>query len=193
MWYLHGVVDSGCPSSMMYICHDVLPEDFSFQPYNRGIMFTSKLLTLVFVVQPSKILLGMKKRGFGMGRWNGFGGKVQPGETIEEAAKRELWEESCLTVNTLEKIGQIKFEFVGSTELFDVHVFHTDHFIGEPAESEEMRPQWFELEKIPFDGMWPDDIYWLPLLLKKKKFLGYFKFEGYDKILEYTLEEVEHV
>ncbi|KAM4632275.1 oxidized purine nucleoside triphosphate hydrolase [Discoglossus pictus] len=154
-------------------------------------MFTSKLLTLVLVVQPEKILLGMKKRGFGAGRWNGFGGKVQTGETIEAAARRELWEESGLTVDTLQKIGRIKFEFVGSTELMDVHIFRADDFSGEPTESEEMRPQWFDLEKIPFDGMWPDDIYWMPLLLQKKKFLGYFKFEGHDLILDYTLEQVE--
>lgn len=48
--------------------------------YITGTMFTNKLLTLV--------LLGMKKRGFGAGKWNGFGGKVQPGETIEEAARQ---------------------------------------------------------------------------------------------------------
>lgn len=48
----------------------------------------NKLYTLTFVVDAGKILLGMKKRGFGAGRWNGFGGKVDPGESIEEAAKR---------------------------------------------------------------------------------------------------------
>uniref|UniRef100_A0A8C4XHA0 Oxidized purine nucleoside triphosphate hydrolase n=1 Tax=Erpetoichthys calabaricus TaxID=27687 RepID=A0A8C4XHA0_ERPCA len=99
-------------------------------------MFTNKLLTLVLVVQPGRVLLGMKKRGFGAGRWNGFGGKVQPGETIEQAAKRELFEESSLTCDTLEKIGQIKFEFVGETEIMDVHIFRADTYQGEPAESE---------------------------------------------------------
>lgn len=49
---------------------------------------SSKLLTLVLVVQPGRVLLGMKKRGFGAGKWNGFGGKVQPGETIEDGARR---------------------------------------------------------------------------------------------------------
>lgn len=52
------------------------------------VMLTNKLLTLVLVVQPGRVLLGMKKRGFGAGKWNGFGGKVQPGETIEQAARR---------------------------------------------------------------------------------------------------------
>ncbi|KAM6196845.1 oxidized purine nucleoside triphosphate hydrolase isoform 2-T2 [Sarcoramphus papa] len=53
-----------------------------------GAMCTSRLFTLVLVVQPPRVLLGMKKRGFGAGLWNGFGGKVQPGESIEEAARR---------------------------------------------------------------------------------------------------------
>ncbi|KAJ8251135.1 hypothetical protein GJAV_G00217690 [Gymnothorax javanicus] len=156
-------------------------------------MLTSKLLTLVLVVQPGRVLLGMKKRGFGMGKWNGFGGKVQPGETIEEAARRELLEESSLTVDTLVKIGNIKFEFVGETELLDVHVFRADSFSGDPTESDEMRPQWFDLESIPFDQMWADDRLWFPLLLKKKKFLGYFKFEGHDLILDHKLEEVDDI
>lgn len=37
-----------------------------------------------------KVLLGLKKRGLGVDKWNGFGGKLEPGETIEEAAKREM-------------------------------------------------------------------------------------------------------
>ena len=48
----------------------------------------NKLLTLVMIMKNDKILLGMKKRGFGVNRWNGFGGKLQPGESILDAAKR---------------------------------------------------------------------------------------------------------
>ena len=51
-------------------------------------MTQNKLLTLVLVCNADKVLLGMKKRGFGEGRWNGFGGKVETGETIPEAAVR---------------------------------------------------------------------------------------------------------
>uniref|UniRef100_A0A669QC00 Oxidized purine nucleoside triphosphate hydrolase n=1 Tax=Phasianus colchicus TaxID=9054 RepID=A0A669QC00_PHACC len=77
-------------------------------------MSASRLFTLVLVVQPPRVLLGMKKRGFGAGLWNGFGGKVQPGESIEDAARRELLEESGLTVDTLQKMGQITFEFIAA-------------------------------------------------------------------------------
>ncbi|XP_077590054.1 oxidized purine nucleoside triphosphate hydrolase isoform X2 [Stigmatopora nigra] len=156
-------------------------------------MLSPKVLTLVLVVQPGKVLLGMKKRGFGVGRWNGFGGKVQIGETVEEGARRELLEESCLTVETLEKVGNIKFEFVGETQLLDVHIFRADSYIGEPMETEEMRPQWFDCDQIPFDQMWPDDKLWFPLFLQKKKFVGYFHFQGHDVILSQKLDEVKEL
>ncbi|XP_063564419.1 oxidized purine nucleoside triphosphate hydrolase isoform X2 [Gorilla gorilla gorilla] len=99
-------------------------------------MGASRLYTLVLVLQPQRVLLGMKKRGFGAGRWNGFGGKVQEGETIEDGARRELQEESGLTVDALHKVGQIVFEFVGEPELMDVHVFCTDSVQGTPVESD---------------------------------------------------------
>ncbi|XP_076865331.1 oxidized purine nucleoside triphosphate hydrolase [Brachyhypopomus gauderio] len=154
-------------------------------------MFTRKLLTLVLVVQPGRVLLGMKKRGFGAGKWNGFGGKVQSGETIEQAARRELLEESGLTVDTLHKIGNITFEFVGETELLDVHIFRANTYTGQPIESEEMRPRWFDVDKIPFPEMWADDVLWFPLLLQNRKFLGYFKFQGHDVIVDHKLDEVQ--
>ena len=48
-----------------------------------------KVTTLVVVHDDEKILLGYKKRGFGAGRWNGFGGKLNDGETLEQAAHRD--------------------------------------------------------------------------------------------------------
>ena len=38
-----------------------------------------KLLSLVYVRRGTQILLGLKKRGFGQGKWNGFGGKLEEG------------------------------------------------------------------------------------------------------------------
>jgi 8-oxo-dGTP diphosphatase/2-hydroxy-dATP diphosphatase len=52
-----------------------------------------KLYTLVFVKDSStkKILLGLKKRGFGMNKWNGFGGKLETNETFLECAERYIF------------------------------------------------------------------------------------------------------
>jgi len=151
-----------------------------------------KVLTLCLLKKGERVLLGMKKRGFGSGRWNGFGGKVQEGETIEEGAIRELHEECGLVVNQLEKFGQLDFEFHDNRgHILEVHLYKVGEFQGKPVESEEMLPRWFRISKIPFARMWPDDKFWFPLFLEDKKFLGNFLFGEQDSILEHKLIEVD--
>jgi 8-oxo-dGTP diphosphatase / 2-hydroxy-dATP diphosphatase len=147
-----------------------------------------KILTLCIVHDQSRVLLGMKKRGFGEGRWNGFGGKVESGERIEAAAKRELLEEVGIRAAKVEKFGKINFKFKDDPVVLEVNIFKTSDFEGKPTESDEMKPKWFHVDKIPFDKMWPDDKYWLPHLLAGKKIKGKFVFQGQDKILDYKLE-----
>ncbi|MEK7649491.1 MAG: 8-oxo-dGTP diphosphatase [Patescibacteria group bacterium] len=136
-----------------------------------------KILTLCIVEKTGQILLGMKKRGFGEGRWNGFGGKVELSEAIEESAKREVREEAGIEPTELEERGVLDFEFQNDPKILEVHIFQVIAWKGVPKESEEMEPQWFDIEKIPFDQMWPDDRYWLPLFLEGKKFGGKFIFD----------------
>ena len=152
-----------------------------------------KILTLCIIHQHSKVLLGMKKRGFGVGRWNGFGGKVQKGETIEEAALREIKEEAGITAMGMERRGIIDFEFKGNPEILEVHIFKSEKIQGKLQESEEMKPRWFHVDEIPFTNMWPDDIHWFPLFLENKKFRGKFLFDDSDNILEMKLDEVTEI
>lgn len=152
-----------------------------------------KVLTLCLVHEHPRLLLGMKKRGFGAGRWNGFGGKVEPGETIEQAAKREIMEEAGIIVGGIEKFGLVDFEFEGNPEILEIHMFKVMDFSGEPVETEEMKPRWFDVGEIPFSDMWPDDKYWLPLFLEGKKFKGKFFFGAEDAILSYELMETDSV
>lgn len=152
---------------------------------------SKKVTTLCFVHTDAEILLGMKKRGFGEGKWNGFGGKVAANETIEEAAKRELFEESGITAHELEKRGVVEFEFQGNPEIIEMHVFRATRHEGEPKESEEMRPRWFQHHEIPYTAMWPDDSIWLKHFLAGERFAGYFLFQGNDTILKHTLKIFE--
>lgn len=147
-----------------------------------------KILTLCLVKKNEMILLGMKKRGFGEGRWNGFGGKVEEGETIIEAAIREMKEESGLKVEELEEKGILLFKFLDTGKFLEVHVFDVLKYSGEMTETEEMNPKWFNVEEIPFEKMWADDIYWMPLFLNGDKFNGEFVFEDNDKLLNYNLK-----
>ena len=157
-------------------------------------MKKKKLMTLCIIHQHPRILLGMKKRGFGEGRWNGFGGKVQKGEDIETATKREVSEEVGITLLDLEKRGILQFEFQeGFEEMFEVHVYKTEKFSGEPKEGEEMKPRWFHVDEIPFNSMWSDDIHWFPFFLENKKFKGKFLFDEKDKVLEKEVKEVNEL
>lgn len=147
-----------------------------------------KILTLLIIQKDGKILLGMKKRGFGMGKWNGFGGKVDEGETIEEAAKRELFEEAGITVNAMENVGILDFSWHGKeNEVLEANIFKATDFSGEPQETEEMKPQWFLVNEIPFEKMWSDDKYWLPMFLENKKFKGKFIFDEKNQVVKYEL------
>ena len=149
-----------------------------------------KITTLLMIHDDQKILLGLKKRGFAEGRWNGFGGKVNPGEDIGSAAMREVGEEIGVKPLDMKKRGVFTFEFEGNPELLEMHLFSATKFEGEPSEGEEMKPRWYKFDEIPFDKMWPDDRYWFPLLFAGKNFNAYFKFRGHDEILEHKIEEV---
>lgn len=153
---------------------------------------THKLLTLVIVRRGEEILLGMKKRGFGAGRWNGFGGKVEEGETVEAAARRETKEECDITLTKMEELGVHEFEFSHDRgNVLEVHTFRGDTWEGEPIETEEMKPKWYSVDAIPYDEMWPDDRYWIPLFLENKKFRTKFLFGEKDQVLEQDIQVVD--
>lgn len=145
--------------------------------------------TLVFLVKKEgeeirEICLAMKKRGFGAGRWNGAGGKVEAGEGIVDGAIRETQEEIGVSVRDPKQVAELTFHFPHKPEWDQfVHAYFAERWEGEPAESEEMRPEWFSLSDIPYDDMWPTDPFWLPLVLSGKKVSATFYFGEGDTIL----------
>lgn len=149
--------------------------------------------TLMFLIDGNKVLLAMKKRGFGEGKWNGVGGKPNEGETIEQAAIRETEEEIGVKVKNLEQVGTLDFYFPAVPKEKDwnqqVVVFFAKEWDGEPVETEEMKPEWFDRESLPFDEMWVDDKIWLPKVLKGKKIKAEFTFDKDQNIEFYELED----
>lgn len=145
--------------------------------------------TLLFVVSAGRILLIRKKHGLGAGKINGPGGRLEPGETWLQAAIREVEEELCVTPEGIQQAGELRFQFVDGYSI-DVRVYRANHCSGEPRETDEATPLWCSVDDIPYAEMWADDIFWVPLLLKRTPFTGRFVFSGYE-LLDHRLETIE--
>ena len=156
--------------------------------YRETLTKPLKQVTLCLLVKDNKVLLAMKKRGFGKGRWNGVGGKPEQGETIEEALLRETQEEIEVTPTSYHQVATLNFYFPPQPDLNQqVHVFLVDEWEGEPTETEEMKPKWFGKDEIPFDSMWSGDIHWLPVVLKGVALKGEFMFKEGDELSDFEL------
>ncbi|OQW97683.1 MAG: NUDIX hydrolase [Verrucomicrobia bacterium A1] len=142
--------------------------------------------TLLFVRQRGEILLIEKKRGLGAGKVNAPGGRIEPGETDEAAAVREVEEEVCITPHPPVERGSLKFQFVDGFSI-SASVFTSDGFTGVPRETDEAVPMWVDERSIPYERMWADDRIWVPHMLAGRRFDGRFLFDG-DAMLDYRLE-----
>ncbi len=123
---------------------------------------------LAFLRRNDEILLAMKKRGLGEGKWNGAGGKVTANETVEQALVRESQEEICVTPTAYAKVAYHVFTLNADTDKpfqMLVHTYIVTKWRGEPTESEEMAPKWFKIANIPYEDMWESDTLWLPKVL----------------------------
>lgn len=149
--------------------------------------------TLCLLRKNNQILLAMKKKGFGEGKYNGVGGKLEEDETPEQAMIRETEEEIKVTPTKYEKVGIISFdEFYKNEKIrLTFHLYMVYEWIGEPTETDEMKPNWFDMDKIPYDTMFPDDKYWLPLVLEGKKIKAYFDFDEDWNVLSKSIEDLE--
>ncbi len=133
--------------------------------------------TLLFIVREDEILLIKKKRGHGMGKINGPGGKIDPGETPLQGAIRETYEELCIHVKDARKVAELCFEMSDYPNLL-CHVFLASEYTGTPTETAEAIPLWTKISEIPYDQMWEDDQYWLPRILAGETLVGKFRFNA---------------
>lgn len=137
----------------------------------------------------------MKKRGFGAGKWNGVGGKIEQGESVEDALVRESVEEVSMKPVSWTKVAELDFIQDAETDPWHmyVHAYISEEWEGEPTESDEMKPEWYDLSTIPYEQMWEDDEFWLPQVLSGKLIIGKFIFNQNDKLTSHDITEVNEL
>lgn len=147
-----------------------------------------------YIQKDDKILLGVRKKvSYGLGEQliAGIGGKLEQGETNEKALRREVKEEIGVTVTSYEYRGQTTFLFPHKPKWNQkVAEFVISSWSGEPTETEEIKPLWFNKNALPKDRMWPDNLLTIPLMLAGKTINGVFLYNEDGTIEEYILEEV---
>ena len=139
---------------------------------------------LVYIINDHKVCLGQKLRGINQGKWTGIGGKLEAGEDWTTCAIRECKEEiNCQLKPELLKL-HARLEFVNQVNTWKVRVFLTHQAGLMPQSTEEIKPQWFNLNQVPYHLTPQSDRLWLPALLSGYYLIGKFEYST-DKQLIY--------
>ncbi len=152
--------------------------------------------TLCYIFKGDKVLLLRKAKGlFGEGKWNAPGGRMEKGESPFDTAIREVYEETGLKIEKPELMGVILFYFGREKKEppnWKVYVFRTEKFEGKLKHSREGKLKWFNIKKLPYDNMWEDDRFWLPVLLSGRKFFARFFFDAkVEKLLNFEIKTLD--
>lgn len=160
--------------------------------YKKRIQQPLRQATLCFLIRDDEVLLAMKKRGFGKGRWNGVGGKHNPGENINQTAIRETQEEIDVVLKDIEVRAVLDFYFPNNPDWSQqVIVYFSKSWEGIPKETEEMKPLWYKKDDLPLNEMWSGDKHWLPKVLGGSKVKAEFLFGENDIVLDFNVRKVQ--
>lgn len=112
------------------------------------------------------------------GKWNGLGGKLDPGETPEECVIREVREESGLTIKEPRLKGLLTFPQFEKGEDWYAFVFVANHFEGQLIDSAEGVLKWVDDEQLLNLDLWAGDYIFLPWLKQPGFFSGKFVYRS---------------
>ncbi len=149
-----------------------------------------KLGTLCYLRRNGKTLMlyrNKKENDMHEGKWNGLGGKVEPGESPEECVIREVYEESGLLVKNPQMRGFITFPNFANDDDWYVFLFTADDFNGDLIESPEGELEWVPTENILSLNLWTGDRIFIPWLDEDRFFSAKFEYED-DQLVHHEVQ-----
>ncbi len=120
-----------------------------------------------------------------LGKWNGLGGKFEPGESPEESVIREVREESGLELQHPRLCGLLIFRGFKGDDWY-VFVFTASEFSGELKENDEGFLEWIPDSRLESLPLWPSDHIFLPWIREGKIFSAKFVYQG-DELKDHAV------
>tara|TARA_Y100000766_G_scaffold275385_1_gene278321 strand:- start:479 stop:937 length:459 start_codon:yes stop_codon:yes gene_type:complete len=148
-----------------------------------------KVSTLCYIKQNNQTLMLhriKKENDIHKNKWNGLGGKLEPGESPEECVKREVFEESGLIIESPNLHGVITFPKFDGIDDWIVFVYTANNFEGNLIECDEGKLDWVSDDQLLKLNLWEGDKIFIPWLTQDKFFSAKFIYEK-KKLINYDV------
>lgn len=148
-----------------------------------------KLATLCYLRNNNQTLMLhriKKENDMHAGKWNGLGGKLDPGETPEECVVREVREESGLEISNPQLKGVITFPAFSNNEDWYVFMFTAEEFSGILIDSPEGHLEWISDENLLQLPLWEGDKIFLKWLHEEIFFSAKFVYRD-EKLIKHSV------
>jgi 8-oxo-dGTP diphosphatase len=152
-------------------------------------------MALCHVIKNGSLLLVKSPTGINKNKWNAANGDIANGEHPNKCAVKNLYQQTGMYSEKVQENGTVRLFLDGKNEAsYKLHIYSTRNATGDIKPNPDGEVKWFGFTDIPYYDMWPDDKYWLPLVMQGKQFDADFFFdEKNENVLKYQIRERQHV